>query len=185
MVWYDELVSVVVVLAALLLLALAIYTALRRESTAEAPENTPPADGYATLIDRRYPGDATFDALFEKHIAPHTDRYFYTSLAGASLLNGDGSPRPSIIEKCEPLEQLRLELEPNNPADPDAIAVKRIDGSQLGYLERKAASDLHQAAGNPVSWSAIFKHANRHPRTEEIVGAVIVLTMSRIDPDQM
>jgi hypothetical protein len=33
-----------------------------------------------------------------------------------------------------------------------------------------------------VSWSAIFKYANRHPSTNEVVGAVIVLTRSNIEP---
>jgi len=74
------------------------------------------------------------------------------------------------------MELLRLSVEPNNPADPKAIAVKRVDGSQLGYLERRVASDLHRDAGEPVSWSAIFKQVNLHPTTEEVVGAVIVLT---------
>jgi hypothetical protein len=33
-----------------------------------------------------------------------------------------------------------------------------------------------------MSWSAIFKHANRHPSTDEVVGAVIVLTRSELGP---
>ena len=78
------------------------------------------------------------------------------------------------------MEVLRLELEPNNPVDPNAIAVKRVDGSQLGYLESRVASDLHRDAGKPMSWSAIFSHANRHPSTDEVVGAVIVLTRSEL-----
>jgi HIRAN domain len=129
------------------------------------------------------PGNAAFDAAFEKHIAPHTDKYFSTRIAGASDMNADGSRRRAAIEKCEPMELLRLELDPNHPIDPQAIAVTRVDGSQLGYLKRRVANDLHRDAGEPVSWSAIFKQADRHPTTEEVVGAVIVLTRSKLDSE--
>jgi hypothetical protein len=155
-------VTEIVLVAALVLLILTIYFALRTKTSASGD-------------------DDAFDAAFEKHIAPHTNKYFNARIAGASSPNADGSSRPSIIEKCEPMEILRLELEPDNPADPNAIAVKRVDGTQLGYLERGAASDLHRDAGKPVSWSAIFKYANRHPSTDEVVGAVIVLTRSNIE----
>jgi hypothetical protein len=46
-------------------------------------------------------------------------------------------------------------MEPDNKTDPMAIAVKRTNGSQLGYLDKRIASQLHQDAGKPVSWSAI------------------------------
>jgi hypothetical protein len=58
-----------------------------------------------------------------------------------------------------------------------------VDGSQLGYLDWRLASDIHRDAGKPWSWSAIFKHANRHPSTDEVVGAVIVLTRSKLDAE--
>lgn len=170
----------IVLLAALLLIALAIYLALRTKTlVSEAPTDHETED-FTDAVLSQYPGSDAFDAAFEKHIAPHTNKYFNTKIAGASFPNVDGSSRPSIIEKCEPMEVLRLELEPNNPVDPNAIAVKRVDGSQLGYLESRVASDLHRDAGKPMSWSAIFRHANRHPSTDEVVGAVIVLTRSEL-----
>jgi hypothetical protein len=166
--------------AALVLLILAIYFALRTKTSAsEGPKDDQTQD-VAETVASEHPDDDAFDAAFEKHIAPHTNKYFNARIVGASSPNADGSSRPSIINKCEPMEVLRLELEPN-PADPNAIAVKRVDGTQLGYLERGAASDLHRDAGKPVSWSAVFKYANRHPSTDEVVGAVIVLTRSNIE----
>jgi hypothetical protein len=160
-----------VILASALLVALVIYVAVHANKGNAV-------DLKSELISERYPGSAAFDAAFEKHVAPHTNNYFYSKIAGASFPNSDGSSRPSVIKKCEPMEQLHLELEPDNPGDPKAIAVKRADGSQLGYLERRVASDLHRDAGKPVSWCAIFKHANRHPETDKVVGATIVLTRS-------
>jgi hypothetical protein len=172
----------VVLLAALLLLTLAIYIAVQTKSASEDLKENRQKQDDAAMIATRYPSSAAFDAAFEKHIAPHTNKYFYTKIVGASFPNADGSSRPSIIKKCEPMELLHLELEPN---DPKAIAVKRVDGSQLGYLDRRVASDLHRDAGKPVSWSAIFKHANHHPTTDEVVGAVIVLTRSKIDEPEV
>jgi hypothetical protein len=94
-------------------------------------------------------------------------------------MTAEGSRRRAAIKECQPMELLRLELDPNHPRDPQPIGVKREDGSQLGYLERRVANDLHRDAGEPVSWSAIFKQADRHPTTEEVVGAIIVLTRSK------
>jgi hypothetical protein len=170
----------VVLLAALLFLALAIYIALRAKPRSEDSERHQ-AEDYRAMLATRYPDSDAFDAAFEKHIASHTDKYFSTKIAGATFPNSDGSSRPSIIKKCEPMELLRLEHEPDNLADPMTIAVKRVDGSQLGYLDRRVASDLHRDTGKPYSWSALFKQANHHPETDEVVGAVIVLTRSKID----
>ena len=172
-----------VLLAALLLVALAIYVAVGRKPASEAPRGSDQTEDDDAMFASPDPGDAAFDAAFAKHIAPHTDKYFSTKIAGASDMNADGSRRRAAIKKCEPMELLRLELEPNHPIDPWAVAVKRVDGSQLGYLERRVANGLHGDAGEPVSWSAIFKQADRHPTTEEVVGAVIVLTRSKLDSE--
>jgi hypothetical protein len=178
-------VTEIALVAALVVFILAIYLALRTKTSAPKGLNDYQTQDVAETVESHHPEDDAFDAAFKKHIAPHTNKYFNARIAGASSPNADGSSRPSIIIKCEPMEVLRLELEPNNPANPNAIAVKRVDGTQLGYLERGAASDLHRDAGEPVSWSAIFKYANRHPSTDEVVGAVIVLTRSNIrTPDK-
>jgi HIRAN domain len=172
----------IVLLAALVLIALVIYIALRTKSSASDKQKDHLTGEISNAVLSQDPGSDAFDAAFEKHIASHTNKYFNTKIAGISFPNPDGSSRPSIIKKCEPMEVLRLELDPNNPVDPNAIAVKRVDGSQLGYLESRIASELHRDAGKPMSWSAIFKHANRHPSTDEVVGAVIVLTRSDLGP---
>jgi hypothetical protein len=165
---------------AVLSVAFAVYRMIRSKPAAKTSLLSP-TDSYEETGAAVSPDDAAFDAAFEKHIAPRVDSYFFTRIAGVSFRNSDGSRRPQIIDKCDPMEQLRLEAEPANPADPQAIAVKRTDGAQLGYLERRVAGDLHRDAGKPFSWSAIFKHANRRPGTEEIVGATIVLTRSRME----
>jgi hypothetical protein len=174
-------VTEITLVAALVFFLLAIYVALRiKTSASKGPKSYQTQDVAETVVSQ-HPDDDAFDAAFKKHIAPHTNKYFNARIVGASSSNADGSSRPSIINQCGPMEILRLELDPNNSAGPNAIAVKRVDGTQLGYLEPGVASDLHQDAGEPVSWSAIFKYADRHPTTNEIVGAVIVLTRSNIE----
>ena len=172
----------IALVAAVVLLILTIYFALRTKTSTSGAVKDDQTQDVAETVVSQHPDDDAFEAAFKKHIAPHTNKYFNARIAGASSPNADGTSRRSIIEKCEPMEVLRLELEPNNPADPQAIAVKRVDGTQLGYLEPGVASGLHRDAGEPVSWSAIFKYANRHPSTNEVVGAVIVLTRSNIEP---
>ena len=173
--------TAIVLLAVLVLIAVAIYIALRTKMSASEEPKDHQTEDFSDSVLSQYPGSDSFEAAFEKHIAPHTNKYFNARIVGASSPNADGSSRPSIIKKCEPMEILRLELDLNNPADPNAIAVKRVDGTQLGYLERGVANDLHRDAGRPVSWSAIFKYANRHPSTDEDFGAVIVLTRSNME----
>jgi HIRAN domain len=180
--WSDTMIGVVL-LAALLLVALAIYVAVGRKPASEAPRGNDQTRDDDAIIASPDPGDAAFDAAFAKHIAPHTDKYFSTRIASASDKNAEGGRRRAVIEECEPMELLRLDLDPNHPTDPQAIAVKRVDGSQLGYLQRRVANDLHRDAGEPVSWSAIFKQADRHPTTEEVVGAIIVLTRSKLESE--
>jgi hypothetical protein len=174
----------IMLVAALLLLGLAIYIALRSKTAAfEDRKKKRRTELHAEAVSR-YPDDEAFDAVFEKHIASKTDKFFNAKITGVWLPNADGSDRISIIKKCEPMELLRLDVEPNNPVDPKAIAVTRVDGSQLGYLDFRVACDLHRDAGKPVSWSAVFRHADLLPETDEVIGAVIVLTRSKLDePD--
>ena len=65
-----------------------------------------------------------------------------TNLAGVSHINGDGTNRQRIIARCSAGEVLVLTHEVDNPADPNAIAVFRQNGEQLGYLNREEAEDV-------------------------------------------
>ncbi len=63
-------------------------------------------------------------------------------LAGVEHANSDGSSRAAIIRKCAPFEILPLRPEPKNKYDPNAIAVLRQDGTQIGYLPRHLAAQM-------------------------------------------
>jgi hypothetical protein len=69
-------------------------------------------------------------------------RHFFTKVAGVSHKNRDGTRRQRILANCIPLEQLVLIHEDENPFDPNAIAVKRQNGEQIGYLRAELATEV-------------------------------------------
>ena len=66
--------------------------------------------------------------------------HFFDIVVGMSFKNRDGSDRLQAALECAPDEQLDLIAEPDNPADPNAIAVCRRNGQQIGYLPRELAA---------------------------------------------
>ena len=69
-------------------------------------------------------------------------RHFFANVAGESFHNDDGSDRQPIISRCRVGEALILDAEPDNPEDENAIRVLRLDGKQIGYIERDMAARL-------------------------------------------
>jgi hypothetical protein len=100
-----------IIVAAMCLLTLAIYIALRAKTSASKERKDHRTEDLADATVSRCPDGDAFAVGFQKHIAPHTDKYFITKNVGASFPNADGSSRPLIIKKCEPMELLRLELD--------------------------------------------------------------------------
>ncbi len=69
---------------------------------------------------------------------------FYSKLTGVSKKNEDGRRRQEVIEEdlYEGLD-LHLEREPENPYDPNAVAVFASEyGDQVGYLSGKVAEEI-------------------------------------------
>jgi len=99
--------------------------------------------------DLEIPGEATFSV----------------SLAGVTHVNADGTSRQDLLAECRAGEVAELRREPDNPHDRWAVAVHRLDGSQLGYLpagDRRLASHLDR--GGKVS-----------ARTTKIYGGATIL----------
>jgi hypothetical protein len=81
--------------------ALSICLVARRKQTPKTlsiPDAEPDDESIAGQ-----PESDTFNALFDKHIAPHTNYYCLTKIARASYPNADGSQRSMIIKRCEPM----------------------------------------------------------------------------------
>ena len=69
-------------------------------------------------------------------------RHFFSKVVGVTHLNRDGSDRQAIVADCQFFEALDLVHEDDNPADPNAIAVRRNNGDQLGYLSASLAAEI-------------------------------------------
>jgi HIRAN domain len=69
-------------------------------------------------------------------------RHFFARVAGESFLNDDGTDRQTTIASCRVGEAVILDAEPDNPEDENAIRVLRVDGKQIGHLERGMAARL-------------------------------------------
>ena len=79
--------------------------------------------------------------------------YVYDAkVVGVSKENADGTSRQEIIvnEVAED-DLLSLELEPDNPYDPNAVKVLSKTGNQIGYLGRDVAERVRLAILNEVN----------------------------------
>jgi HIRAN domain-containing protein len=123
-----------------------------------------------------------FERAFDAGFAGLTDKRFYTKVAGTTFPNPDGSSRPAVIEACKTIDSLMLRAEPDNPFDPNAIAVCRKNGDQLGYLDRRLAGEITRdiAAYGP-RWVAIFRKPTHRETTGEVIGAVIYIARLSAD----
>lgn len=104
---------------------------------------------------------------------------FNTKLAGVTFKNSDGSSRQAALRSCVVGEVLELRREPKNPYDPNAVAVVRGTGDQIGYLSRFRAWQvaLQMEAGR--RYTAVITQINRGPFRwfrPRLVGANIRVT---------
>jgi hypothetical protein len=130
----------------------------------------------APTAEERAAADAKFDDGFYGGMWHFVDRYFHTKIAWAKFPNENGSNRAAIIRRCESLELLVIQWDKGNRHDYYAKVVKRQSGEQLGFLRRGIAAEIHSDFSVPgVTWLGIFKQANHHPDTGQVVGAVILL----------
>ena len=87
---------------------------------------------------------------------------FHTKIAGVTASNPDGTSRQSYISRyCRPGMPLLFKREPNNPYDPNAVAVYINARAllffkatvQIGYLNEEVAQEIahHIDKGQPVT----------------------------------
>ncbi|GIP17803.1 hypothetical protein J40TS1_34450 [Paenibacillus montaniterrae] len=79
---------------------------------------------------------------YRKTIDIEQFRQYQTSVAGITFENLDGSSRELIASRCRYGQKLLLTREPENPHDSKAVKILTQDGQQLGYLDKKEASDM-------------------------------------------
>ena len=67
----------------------------------------------------------------------HSGDLICTKVAGVTFNN-----RQAVLAQLNAGETIQLRREPNNPYDPNAIRVERLNGRQIGYLNRAMAAEL-------------------------------------------
>ncbi len=71
---------------------------------------------------------------------------YETKVVGVSMENEDGSSRQEIIRmEVEENDKLKLESEPTNAYDPNAVKVLSQYGNQIGYLNKEIAEKVKPA----------------------------------------
>ncbi|MDR5726469.1 MAG: HIRAN domain-containing protein [Terriglobia bacterium] len=126
----------------------------------------------------------SFERMVVEFCGDSAEHGYYTTLAGPSFPNADGSSRIKAIGGCKVGDLLLLQHERDNPYGANAVAVKREDGAQLGYLPHRSASEAVHAFEEGHRFMAFFRHKNHHPETHHVVGAVIFLVRMKIAPPE-
>ena len=126
--------------------------------------------------------DDKFEELFFSKFTIDPSGWFYSKIAGMTHPNRDGSNRiETLYAFCEPLDRLELIPEPDNPIDPEAIAVYlEKTGDRLGYLPERTAHDLlaRMKDGPGSKWFGVFRASYRDETQKHIVGATIIIAQA-------
>jgi len=150
---------------------------LARPATSQ-PKSIPLKITFETKVVHNYEPYADFDEEIAKWVRqnPAIDKWFWSKVAGVTHENRDGTSRQEILKRCEVRELLQLVPEPDNPVDPDAIAVLRQNGQQLGYLDKRLASETHNRIKKGEHWQAMLTAVTgRSPHPHRWLGANIVM----------
>jgi hypothetical protein len=109
--------------------------------------------------------------------------HYFGHIAGESFRNNDGTSRQAIIRRCHVGEVLRLEPEPSNPHDANAMRVLRMPGEQIGYLERSLALRVAGEGGDHYAAIATI----RRPRLSRHygVGIMIIVATEQVTYDDI
>jgi len=139
-----------------------------------------------TLQDRGVPfnSSATLEELEELECRNYVN-HRSVNVAGVSYNNRDGTSRQRIILRCSAGELLRLKAEDDNPVDPNAVAVIRLNGEQLGYLHREDAAEVRKGSQEGLLYAGIInKILNDSVKGHCLgVGLTLVYAQSTADPD--
>lgn len=79
------------------------------------------------------------------------------AVVGADHPNKSGPARRFEIAMCIPGEPAELRLDPNNPADPQAVAVYSARGIQIGYITAERAPWIGGMMRNGREMVTIFQ----------------------------
>jgi hypothetical protein len=159
-------------IVAFLVVVLAVYVisnADRNRSHSQLQSSSETVDAYAEE-------DKRFDDAILKKMGSNLAGHFYTKIVGITFKNKDGVTREKLIPTCKPFEPLDLVSEPANSYDPNAIAVHKKGGPQLGYLNSSTAEEVATSMKkHGAVWQACVKLAK--PKTKDRHGCLVICLM--------
>ncbi|WP_420318477.1 HIRAN domain-containing protein [Ekhidna sp.] len=86
---------------------------------------------------------------------------YETKVVGVSKDNADGSSRQEIIRReVEEDDKLKVEAEPDNLYDPNAVKVLSKFGHQIGYLNKEMAETIKPVLDNQTEIHVTAKWVN-------------------------
>ena len=109
---------------------------------------------------------------------------FYSKVAGVTAKNSDGKERQNYIYAfCKPRMKLILLREPENPYDPDAVAVWIkarallffTSEVQIGYLNSDISSEISQYIENGGRVEAEIKEVTGGTESKQSYGVNILI----------
>lgn len=84
------------------------------------------------------------------------------AVVGADFPNKRGPGRRFEIQICKPGEPIELRPEPNNPADPRAVAVYSKRGVLIGYLTAERCGRMGKLIREGRELNAVFQRPARY-----------------------
>jgi len=102
-------------------------------------------------------------------------QHFRTAVAGVAHNNRDGTSRQEIISRCSVGERLRVKHEKDNPVDPNAVALLRQNGEQVGYLKADLAAEIVQKGAQGWRYAAVIQQIDGGETESQPRGAVVAL----------
>jgi hypothetical protein len=99
-------------------------------------------------------------------------RAFLLPVAGESFANADGTSRQDILGRCAGGEFLRLDPEPDNPHDRNAVKICRLNGEQIGYVPAEHAAEIGEFIA-PEGILAVLYAVTGGTRAKPSRGAVV------------
>jgi hypothetical protein len=104
------------------------------------------------------------DALHERGLLS-------SGVAGAAAHHGEVLHSDAV----QPGAELRLERDPENEHDPNAVKVLLADGRQLGWVPRELAFDLAPKLDAREQWSAVVLREQRASPRDPRTGVTMLL----------
>lgn len=108
-------------------------------------------------------------------------RTFATKVVGVTRKNVDDRSRQDVIRDCVIGDDVLLVPEPDNPVDPDAIAVYRSNGHQIGYLDARLAGEVSRLIA--LGGGAGASIADIVGGTEDAPTLGVILQMTKTEPE--